>query len=200
MNKKGSVIVISGPSGSGKGTTVEAMLKERPELKLSISATTRAPRPGEVDGKNYFFLTKDEFESKVKNGEMLEYACYCGNYYGTPKDYVERCTENGDDIILEIDVQGGAQVEKIMEDAISIFLIPPNKESLEKRLRGRGTEAEEVILQRLSQAQQELKYAPEYDYVVVCGEMSKCVSDIFSIIDTDKLKSKNMSEYIKENF
>lgn len=112
MNKKGSVIVISGPSGSGKGTTVEAMLKERPELKLSISATTRAPRPGEVDGKNYFFLTKDEFESKVKNGEMLEYACYCGNYYGTPKDYVERCTENGDDIILEIDVQGGAQVEK----------------------------------------------------------------------------------------
>lgn len=134
MNKKGSVIVISGPSGSGKGTTVEAMLKERPELKLSISATTRAPRPGEIDGKNYFFLTKEEFESKVKNGEMLEYACYCGNYYGTPKDYVERCTENGEDIILEIDVQGGAQVEKLMEDAISIFLIPPNKESLEKRL------------------------------------------------------------------
>lgn len=200
MSKKGTAIIISGPSGSGKGTTVKALLAERESLKLSISATTRLPRPGEEHGKAYFFLTKDEFTAKAENGEMLEYAQYCDNFYGTPKEYIESCVENGEDVILEIEVQGGTQVKEKMPDAVSIFLIPPSKKSLEKRLRGRGTEEEDVILKRLAQAEEELKYASKYDYVVICGEMDKCVSDILNIIDTTKLKSENMTDYVKENF
>ena len=200
MNNKGRAIIISGPSGSGKGTTVKALLETRENLKLSISATTRQPRPGEEDGVNYFYITREEFNKKIENGEMLEYAPYCDNLYGTPKNYIEQCINNGDDIILEIEVQGGAQVKAKMPDAISIFLIPPNRQSLEKRLRGRGTETEEVILERLAQSYEELKYADKYDYVVICGEMDKCVKDILDIIDSEKLKSKYMQDYIKENF
>lgn len=200
MNNKGSIVIISGPSGSGKGTTVKALLKERESLKLSISATTRNPRPNEEHGREYFFLSKEEFNRKIQENEMLEYAQYCDNFYGTPKEYIESCVSNGDDVILEIEVQGGMQVKSKVPEAISIFLIPPNKESLEKRLRGRGTETEEVILQRLAQAEEELKSAPDYDYVVICGEMDKCVNDILSIIDIQKMKSENMIDYIKENF
>lgn len=200
MNNKGRAIIISGPSGSGKGTTVKALLETRENLKLSISATTRQPRPGEEDGVNYFYITREEFNKKIENGEMLEYAPYCDNLYGTPKNYIEQCINNGDDIILEIEVQGGAQVKTKMPDAISIFLIPPNRQSLEKRLRGRGTETEEVILERLAQSYEELKYADKYDYVVICGEMDKCVKDILDIIDSEKLKSKYMQDYIKTNY
>lgn len=200
MNNNGSVIIISGPSGSGKGTTVKALLEERESLKLSISATTRPPRPGEEHGREYFFLSKEEFSRKIENNEMLEYAPYCDNFYGTPREYIQSCVYNGDDVILEIEVQGGTQVKSKIPEAISIFLIPPSRESLEKRLRGRGTETEEVILQRLAQAEEELKYAQKYDYVVICGEMGKCVSDILNIIDSQKLKSENMIDYIKENF
>lgn len=200
MNSKGRAVIISGPSGSGKGTTVKALLEERPELKLSISATTRLPRPGEENGVNYFFVTREEFQKKIENGDMLEYAEFCENVYGTPREYIEQCVSNGEDVILEIEVQGGMQVMAKMPDAISIFLIPPNRQSLEKRLRGRGTETEEVIRERLAQSYEELKYSEKYDYVVVCGEMSKCVSDILNIIDSEKLKSELMQDYIKENF
>lgn len=200
MNSKGRAVIISGPSGSGKGTTVKALLEERPDLKLSISATTRLPRPGEENGVNYFFVTREEFQKKIENGDMLEYAEFCENVYGTPREYIEQCVSNGEDVILEIEVQGGMQVMAKMPDAISIFLIPPNRQSLEKRLRGRGTETEEVIRERLAQSYEELKYSEKYDYVVVCGEMSKCVSDILNIIDSEKLKSELMQDYIKENF
>lgn len=200
MNSKGRAVIISGPSGSGKGTTVKALLEARPELKLSISATTRLPRPGEENGVNYFFVSREEFQKKIENGDMLEYAEFCENIYGTPREYIEQCVSNGEDVILEIEVQGGMQVMAKMRDAISIFLIPPNRQSLEKRLRGRGTETEEVIHERLAQSYEELKCAEKYDYVVVCGEMSKCVSDILNIIDSEKLKSELMQDYIKENF
>lgn len=200
MNSKGTAVIISGPSGSGKGTTVKALLQKRESLKLSVSATTRSPRPGEVNGEHYFFITREQFNEKIENGEMLEYAPYCDNLYGTPREYIESCVENGDDVILEIEVQGGMQVKSKMPDAVSIFLIPPDKQSLEKRLRGRGTETEEVILKRLETAKEELKCADKYDYVVVCGEMDKCVNDILNIIDTQKMKSQNMLDYIKENF
>lgn len=200
MNSKGRAVIISGPSGSGKGTTVKALLEARPELKLSISATTRLPRPGEENGVNYFFVSREEFQKKIENGDMLEYAEFCENIYGTPREYIEQCVSNGEDVILEIEVQGGMQVMAKMRDAISIFLIPPNRQSLEKRLRGRGTETEEVIRERLAQSYEELKCAEKYDYVVVCGEMSKCVSDILNIIDSEKLKSELMQDYIKENF
>ncbi len=200
MNNKGSVVIISGPSGSGKGTTVKAMLSQRKQVRLSVSATTRPPRPGEENGREYFFLTKDEFEKRIQNGDMLEHAQYCDNLYGTPKEYITLCTEKGEDVILEIEVQGGMQVKSKLPQAISIFLIPPDRKSLEKRLRGRGTESEDVILQRLKRADEELQYADKYDYVVVCGEMQKCVDDIFAIIDSKKLESENMIDYIKENF
>lgn len=200
MNSKGSVVIISGPSGSGKGTTVKAMLSQRKQVRLSVSATTRSPRPGEENGREYFFLTKDEFEKRIQNGDMLEHAQYCDNLYGTPKEYITSCTEKGEDVILEIEVQGGMQVKSKLPQAISIFLIPPDRETLEKRLRGRGTESEDVILQRLKRADEELQYADKYDYVVVCGEMQKCVDDIFAIIDSKKLESENMIDYIKENF
>lgn len=200
MDKKGRAIIISGPSGSGKGTTVKALLEARENLRLSISATTRLPRPGEEDGVNYFYITREEFNNKIENGDMLEYAAYCDNLYGTPREYIEHCINNGEDIILEIEVQGGSQVKAKMPDAISIFLIPPDRKSLEKRLRGRGTEPEEVILDRLARSYEELEYADKYDYVVICGEMGKCVSDILNIIDSEKLKSEYMQDYIKENF
>ncbi len=200
MNKKGSAVIISGPSGSGKGTTVKALLKARGSVRLSVSATTRQPRPGEEHGREYFFLSKEEFENKIKNGEMLEYAQYCDNLYGTPRDYIERCVSGGEDVILEIDVQGGMQVKNKMPDAISIFLIPPDRATIEKRLRGRGTESEEVIAQRLKKADEELEYADKYDYIVICGEIDKCVADILGIIDSKKLESANMIDYVKENF
>lgn len=200
MNSKGTAVIISGPSGSGKGTTVKALLQKRESLKLSVSATTRSPRPGEVNGEHYFFITREQFNEKIESGEMLEYAPYCDNLYGTPGEYIKSCVDNGSDVILEIEVQGGMQVKSKMPDAVSIFLIPPDKQSLEKRLRGRGTETEDVILKRLETAQEELKYADKYDYVVICGEMDKCVNDILNIIDIQKMKSENMLDYIKENF
>lgn len=200
MSRKGSIIIISGPSGSGKGTTIKELLKARKNLRLSISATTRTPRPGEVDAKDYFFISKEEFNKKIENGDMLEYAPYCGNLYGTPKEYIDMCTENGDDIILELEVQGGMQIKGKIPGAVSIFLLPPCKASLEKRLRGRGTEPEKVVLQRLARAEEELKYAQDYDYVVVCGKVDRCVRDILNIIDVGKMKSENMINYIKENF
>ena len=200
MNKRGSAVIISGPSGSGKGTTVKALLKARGSVRLSVSATTRQPRPGEEHGREYFFLSKEEFENKIKNGEMLEYAQYCDNLYGPPRDYIERCVSDGEDVILEIDVQGGMQVKSKIPDAVSIFLIPPDRATLEKRLRGRGTESEEVIARRLKKADEELEYANKYDYIVICGEIDKCVADILGIIDSKRLKSTNMIDYIKENF
>ena len=180
---KGLLIVVSGPAGSGKGT-VNAKLLESDEYAFSVSATTRAPRPGEINGKNYHFITKEEFESRIANGEMLEYTCYCGNYYGTPRKEAEEVLASGKNLILEIEVDGAMQIKQKFPDAVLIMLLPPSYAEQEKRLRGRATESEEKILARLAQAKVEIEYLPQYDYVVYNedGAAQACAEQIHAIL------------------
>ena len=163
--KKGLMIVVSGPAGSGKGT-VNAQLLASDEYAYSVSATTRAPRPGEINGKNYHFITKEDFQRRIEKGEMLEYTTYCDNYYGTPLKEALEVLESGRNLILEIEVEGAANVKRKYPDAVTIMLLPPSAAVLEARLRGRGTETEEVIRERMAQARKEVARIDHYDYVV----------------------------------
>ena len=166
-------------------------------LKLSVSATTRSPRPGEVDGEDYFFLSREEFDGLVKNGEMLEHAEYVGNCYGTPKGPVESWLNDGLDVILEIDVQGGAQVKKIMPECVSIFILPPSMRELENRLRGRSTEKDEVVEARLEAARKEVHCAEDYDYVVVNDTVEQAVEEIKTIIAAEKHRFIRVSSIVE---
>lgn len=168
--KKGVLFVFSGPSGVGKGTLKAKLFEEfAGRIAYSVSATTRGPREGEVDGKDYFFISRQEFERRVKNNEFLEHAEFAGNCYGTPRAYVEKLLDSGMNVVLEIDVQGALQVMKSMPECVSVFILPPSFEELEHRLRGRGTETEEKVRERLETAKRELPYAPQYDYQIVNG-------------------------------
>ena len=168
--KRGVLFVFSGPSGVGKGTLKAKLFEEFADrIAYSVSATTRGPREGEVDGKDYFFISRQEFERRVKNNEFLEHAEFAGNCYGTPRAYVEKLLDSGMNVVLEIDVQGALQVMKSMPECVSVFILPPSFEELEHRLRGRGTETEEKIQERLATAKRELPYAPQYDYQIVNG-------------------------------
>lgn len=168
--KKGVLFVFSGPSGVGKGTLKAKLFEEfADQIAYSVSATTRGPREGEVDGKDYFFISRQEFERRVKNNEFLEHAEFAGNCYGTPRAYVEKLLDSGMNVVLEIDVQGALQVMKSMPECVSVFILPPSFEELEHRLRGRGTETEEKVRERLETAKRELPYAPQYDYQIVNG-------------------------------
>ena len=170
MQKKGVLFVFSGPSGVGKGTLKAKLFEEfAGRIAYSVSATTRGPREGEVDGKDYFFISRQEFERRVKNNEFLEHAEFAGNCYGTPRAYVEKLLDSGMNVVLEIDVQGALQVMKSMPECVSVFILPPSFEELEHRLRGRGTETEEKVRERLETAKRELPYAPQYDYQIVNG-------------------------------
>ena len=180
MNKK--LYVISGSSGVGKGTVIKGFLEKNPDFTLSISCTTRKPRTGEVDGVNYFFLTKDEFEACIKEDKFLEYAEFAGNFYGTKKKYITKCLEEGKNIILEIDTKGALQVKKRMPEAVLIFICPPSFEELEARLRGRHTEDEQTIQKRLSEAKAELERAEYFDYKVVNDDLDNAISQIEKII------------------
>ena len=173
MSKKGLLIVFSGPSGVGKGTVRQYFEKDE-DLKLafSVSMTTRQPRSGEEDGKQYFFVTREQFEEAVAKGELLEYAEFCGNYYGTPLPYVEKLRNEGKNVLLEIEVQGMLQVKEKCKDALTIFIVPPSMEELERRIRGRQSETEEVIQLRLAKAEKEMKLQSEYKYVV-CNECAE---------------------------
>ena len=191
---KGTLFIVSGPSGCGKGPVLAEILKQD-NVYYSVSATTRTPRPGEINGVNYHFLSKDEFEKLIENGGMLEYANYCGNYYGTPKKPVEDMLAEGKNVILEIEVQGALKVMEKCPEAVSVFILPPSLKELRRRLHKRGTETEEVIEKRIGEAAGEIRKAVNYDYVMINGELEIAVSDLLSIINSQKLKKEN-SEYL----
>jgi len=196
-NKKGQLLVISGPSGVGKGTILAAVMEKNKNLSFSVSATTRNPRPGEIDGEHYYFVTKEKFFEMVDSKEMLEYAEYSGNYYGTPKKAVEKKLEEGLDVALDIDVQGAFQIMEIFPDALFIFIIPPTIDELSRRLAKRGTEDEESVAKRLSAAKNELKQAAKFNYIVINNALEDAVANIEAIISAGRCRSERMSDLLE---
>ena len=194
MKRKGMLVIISGPSGSGKGTVVKEL--HRDDFALSISMTTRAPRPGEVHGKDYFFSTREDFIQARDSGELLEHAEFVGNMYGTPKKYVEEQVEKGHAVFLEIDVMGALQIKEKFADSISIFLVPPTAGDLAARLIGRNTEDKETIRRRLKKAKHETAYIDQYDYLVVNDKIDQAVARIHTIIDSEYAKPHRNQDFI----
>ena len=198
MNHKGLLIVISGFSGAGKGTLMKKLIENYDQYALSISMTTRAPREGEVDGREYFFSTREQFEDKIKQGGFIEHAQYCGNYYGTPKDYVEQQLNAGKDVILEIEIQGAMKVKEQFPDAILLFVMPPSIAVLHQRLIGRGTETEEVIAERLQRAEEEAVGIEEYDYIIINDNLDTCVKELHDLLT--KSHEAIQTQYNPENY
>lgn len=205
MKREGVLVVISGFSGAGKGTLMKNLLAKYDNYALSISMTTRAPREGEKDGREYFFSTKEAFENRIKADGLIEYACYCDNYYGTPRDYVEEQLANGKDVILEIEIQGAMKVKEKFPQTLLIFVMPPSAEELKKRLAGRGTETDEVIAKRLHRASEESEGIEAYDYIVVNDDLDECTERLHSIIDAahntpehNQAFIQNMREELKQ--
>lgn len=180
--RKGKLFVISGCSGVGKGTLLKVFLEKNPQIELSISATTRKPRPGEVDGVNYFFLTKEEFETALKNNEFLEWAEFNGNFYGTKEAYVEKKLNEGKNVILEIETRGAFQIKEKKPDVVLIFILPPSLDELEHRLRGRNTEDEAAIQNRLHEAYRELECSKKYDYCIVNDDLNQAVKELEEVL------------------
>lgn len=199
MKDKGLLMVISGFSGAGKGTVVSRLLEKYGEsYSLSISATTRKPRIGEVHGREYFFKTLEEFDAMISNNELIEYAKYVENYYGTPKEYVDQRLEEGYNVILEIEIQGALKVKKIFPEVVLIFLFPPDVDELQNRLKNRGTETDEVITERMHRACKEIESAYDYDYIVVNDNVDSCTDVIHNIVNIEKLKSYRKKEFIEK--
>ncbi|MBQ7276862.1 MAG: guanylate kinase [Bacilli bacterium] len=200
LDKKGLLIVISGPSGVGKGTVRDALFQMKGhDLTFSVSMTTRQPREGEVDGREYFFVTRDEFEERIKEGKFLEYTEFVGNYYGTPLDKVNEALKDGKEMVLEIEVEGAKQVRKIMPDAVFIFIAPPTIGDLEKRLNKRGTESKEIINERYQKAIREIGLAYQYDYIVVNDTVDNAADKIMAIIRAEHARTTRSLEGYMEN-
>ena len=197
---KGKLLVLSGPSGVGKGTVLGELMKRRSDMCFSVSATTRQPREGEVDGVNYFFVTKERFEEMIRNNELLEYAQVVSNSYGTPRAYVEQQLERGMNVILDIEVQGARNIVNMIPDAVSVYMIPPSYEELEKRLRGRGTETEEQIQGRLQTAINEARAADFYRYIIVNDNLETAVNELDAIMTAEKIGYDNRKNILKEVF
>ena len=198
MSNKGILLVISGFSGAGKGTIVNRLIEIYDEYALSISMTSRAPRPGDVEGVNYFFVSREEFEKTIAENGLLEYAEYCGNYYGTPRAFVEKKLEEGRNVILEIEIQGASNIKKAFPESLLIFVTPPSAAELEKRLRSRGTETEEAIKGRLSRAHEESVGMDQYDFIVINDDLEECVDEVHRIIELSRKQPVRMQPFIEE--
>lgn len=182
MKRNGILVVVSGFSGAGKGTLMKCLLKEYDNYALSISMTTRTPRIGENEGKEYFFVTKEAFEDRIEQDGLIEYASYCGNYYGTPREYVEEQLSSGRDVILEIEIQGALKIKEKFPTALLLFVMPPSAGELKKRLVGRGTETAEVIGKRMLRAVEEAEGIEKYDYIVINDKLEDCTKELHSIV------------------
>ena len=197
MNKKGILLVVSGFSGAGKGPLMKELVRRYDNYALSISATTRKPREGEADGREYFFKTVEEFEEMIKQDALIEHACYVGNYYGTPRTYVEQQLELGKDVILEIEIQGALKVKERFPDTLLLFVTPPSARVLKERLVGRGTESMDVIEERLQRAGEEAEGMEQYDYIVVNDDLDECVEYVHHIIQSEHSRASRSAELIQ---
>lgn len=198
MKRKGLLIVVSGFSGAGKGTLMNKLLQTYDSYALSVSMTTRQPREGEIDGVSYFFSSKELFEKKIEENGFIEYAQYCDHYYGTPKAYVEQQMSLGKDVILEIEMQGALKVKEKFPETLLLFVTPPSIEELERRLRGRGTETDEVIQKRLNRAKEEVKGIDAYDFLVINDDLERCVEEINSIVNAARNTPIRNKEFITQ--
>lgn len=197
MSRRGILTVVSGFSGAGKGTVMKELVS-RYQYKLSISATTRMARAGEVDGREYFFLTRDKFESMIEEGQFIEYAEYVGNYYGTPRQYVEEQLDAGFNVILEIEIQGALHVKETFPDALLLFIVPPSAKVLKERLINRGTEDEDTVKKRLGRAVEEAQFMEQYDYLIVNDKLDDCVEAVHRVILSEQDKMQYNKEFISE--
>ena len=197
-DKKGLLIVVSGPSGTGKGTICKAIVEKRDDVFLSVSATTRQPREGEQNGVHYHFLSRAEFEKNIADGQMLEHAVFCGNYYGTPKKAVDEMLEAGKNVILEIEVQGAMKVREKYPDGVYVFVLPPSMAELRRRLTGRATETDDVVEERLKTALKEFGYIEKYNYILLNDEVDKAVARLESIIDAEHCRIERNTNFIEE--
>ena len=197
--KRGTLIVISAPSGAGKGTVISKLLEKENNLWLSVSATSRAPRTNDIEGETYYFYSKEEFENKIKEGYFLEYAEYARNYYGTPKKFIEEKLNEGIDVILEIEIQGAMQIKNLIPESIFIFIMPPTLEELKRRLVGRNTDSKEKIIERFKIAYKEINEVSKYNYVVVNDEVDNAVSKIQAIIKAEKCRVDRIEEVLLSN-
>lgn len=185
MDLKGFLIVLSGPSGAGKNTLMNRVIPRIPNLQYSVSATTRQPRPGEVDGVDYFFVTEEEFDQMIANDEFLEWAEFVDNRYGTPKSFVEKQISEGNTVIMDVDIQGALQIKEKLDDAVLVFLLPPTREELEERLNRRGKDPAEAIVKRLERSYEELKYIVDYDYFIINNQLETAAERLITIINAE---------------
>ncbi len=198
MIQKGILVVVSGFAGAGKGTIMKQLVSEYDNYALSVSATSRNPRPGEVDGVNYFFKSREEFEEMIKNDELIEHAEYVGNYYGTPKAFVERQLQEGKNVVLEIEIQGAMQIKKKFPEALLVFIMPPSAAELKRRLVGRGTETPEVIDMRMKRAIQESEGIENYDFIVVNDVVEDCTKRLNGMIEASRYTPSRQADFINE--